>query len=169
MPEVFGFVAQTLSQKGMILDYYFLFWDKVWATKPKTLGNEPKGICNDDLSCISQIFLPKTMGNDTMPCGFIYVIAPLMFNIYYYIYILRCGCQMFWKCIYGSNLLLFDVCASELRVRFLDEWFDWLPIYIINQSTWLFFYHMIYFCAFFLHEFKIKGIALLEYFVAILV
>lgn len=31
------------------------------------------------------------------------------------------------------------------------------------------FYHMIYFCAFFLHEFKIKGIALLEYFVAILV
>ena len=47
---------------------------------------------------------------------------------------------MFLKCIYGSNLLLlFDVCASELRVRFLDEWFDWLPIYIINQSTWLFF------------------------------
>ena len=48
-----GFVAQTLSQKGIILDYYFLFWDKV-----------------------SQIFLPKTMGNNTMPCGFVYVIAP---------------------------------------------------------------------------------------------
>ena len=28
LPEVFGFVAQTLSQKGIILDYYFLFWDK---------------------------------------------------------------------------------------------------------------------------------------------
>ena len=61
LPEVFGFVAQTLSQKGIILDYYFLFWDKVWATKPKTSGNEPKGIGNDDLGYISQIFLWKTM------------------------------------------------------------------------------------------------------------
>ena len=76
LPEVFGFVAQTLSQKGIILDYYFLFWDKVWATKPKTLGNEPKGIGNDDLGYVSQIFLQKTMGNDTMPCGFVYVIVP---------------------------------------------------------------------------------------------
>ena len=76
LPEVFGFVAQTLSQKGIILDYYFLFWDKVWATKPKTSGNEPKGIGNDDLGYISQIFLPKTMGNDTMPCSFVYVIVP---------------------------------------------------------------------------------------------
>ena len=70
LPEVFGFVAQMLSQKEIILNYYFLFWDKVWATKPKTLGNEPKGICNDDLSYISQIFLPKTMGYYTIPCGF---------------------------------------------------------------------------------------------------
>ena len=75
-PEVFSFVAQTLSQKGIILDYYFLFWDKVWATKPKTLGNKPKGVSNNDLGYVSQIFLPKKMGNDTMPCGFIYVIAP---------------------------------------------------------------------------------------------
>ena len=49
LPEVFGLVAQTLSQKGIILDYYFLLWDKVWATKMKTSGNEPKGIGNDDL------------------------------------------------------------------------------------------------------------------------
>ena len=76
LPEVFVFVAQTLLQKGIILDYYFLFWDKVWATKPKTSGNEPKGIGNDDLGYIYQIFLPKTKGNDTMPCGFVYVIAP---------------------------------------------------------------------------------------------
>ena len=60
------------------MDYYFLFWDKVWATKPKTLGKEPKGIGNDDLRFVSQIFLPKTMGNDTMPCGFVYLIAPFM-------------------------------------------------------------------------------------------
>ena len=45
--------------------------------KPKTSGNEPKGIVNKDLSYVSQIFLPKMMANDTMPCGFIYVIAPL--------------------------------------------------------------------------------------------
>ena len=44
--------------------------------KPKTSGNEPKGIGNDDLGYVSQIFLPKTMGNDTMPCGFVNVIAP---------------------------------------------------------------------------------------------
>ena len=77
LPEVFGFVAQTLSQKGIILDYYFLLWDKVWATKMKTSGNEPKGIGNDDLHYVSQIFLPKTMDNNTMPCGFVYVIAPI--------------------------------------------------------------------------------------------
>ena len=75
LPELFGFVAQTLSQKGMILDYYFLFWDKNWATKLKISGNEPKGIGNNDLGYVFQIFLPKTMGNDTMPCGFVYVIA----------------------------------------------------------------------------------------------
>ena len=76
LPEVFGFVAETLSQKGIILDYYFLFWDKVWATKPKTSGNKPKGIGNNDLCYVSQNFLPKTNSNDTMPCGFVYVIAP---------------------------------------------------------------------------------------------
>ena len=42
LPEVFGFVAQTLSQKGIILDYYFLFWDKVWATKPRLRATNPK-------------------------------------------------------------------------------------------------------------------------------
>ena len=68
-----------------------------------------------------------------------------MFIIYIYWDV---GAKTFLKCIYGSNLL-FDVCASELRVRFLDEWFDWLPIYIINQSTWLFFiiwYTSVLFC-----------------------
>ena len=72
----FRIVARKLALKGMTLNYYFLFWDKVWATKPKTSGNEPKGISNKDLGYVSQIFLPKTMGNDTMPCGFVYVIAP---------------------------------------------------------------------------------------------
>ena len=81
LPEVFGFVAQTLSQKGIILDYYFLIWDKVWPTKPKTSGNEPKGIGNDDLCYVSQIFLPKMMGNDTMPCSFVYVIVPYVSEI----------------------------------------------------------------------------------------
>ena len=76
LPEVFGFVAQTLSQKGIILDYYFLFWDKVWATKPKTSGNKPKWNGNDDLGYVSQIFLSKMMGNDTVPCGFVHLIAP---------------------------------------------------------------------------------------------
>ena len=61
LPEVFGFVAQTLSQKGIILEYYFLFWDKVWATKPKTSGNEPIGIGNDDLGCFPN-FPPKDDG-----------------------------------------------------------------------------------------------------------
>ena len=42
--DSFGIVAQTLSQKGLILNYYFLFWDRVQATKPKTSGNKPKGI-----------------------------------------------------------------------------------------------------------------------------
>ena len=77
LPKVFGFVAETLSQTGIILDYYFLFWDKVWATKLKTSSNEPKGIVNKYLGYISQIFLPKMMGNDTVPCGFVYMIAPL--------------------------------------------------------------------------------------------
>ena len=67
LPEVFGFIAQTLSQKGIILDNSFLFWDKVWATKPKTLGNKPEGIVNKAFGYVSQIFLPKTMANDTMP------------------------------------------------------------------------------------------------------
>ena len=47
------------------------------SKKTKTSGNKPKGIGNDDLGYVSQIFLPKTMDNDTMPCGFIYVIAPI--------------------------------------------------------------------------------------------
>ena len=40
----FRIVARTLSQKGMILNYYFLFWDRVRATKPKTSGNKPTEI-----------------------------------------------------------------------------------------------------------------------------
>ena len=51
---------------------------RVWATN---LGKDPEGIINEDLGYVSQIFLPKTIGNDPMPCGFIYVIAPLMINI----------------------------------------------------------------------------------------
>ena len=46
--------------------------------KPKTSGNEPEGIVNKDLGYVSQIFLPKTMGNDTKPCVFVYMIAPLV-------------------------------------------------------------------------------------------
>ena len=76
MPELLSFVAQTLSQKGMILNYYFLFWDTVQAMKLKTLGNEPEEIVNEDLGYVSQIFLPKTMGNDPKPCSFVYVIVP---------------------------------------------------------------------------------------------
>ena len=67
-----------LSQKGMILNYYFLFWDRVGATKPKTSGNKPTEIVNEDLGYVSQIFLPKTMGNDPKPCGFVYMIAPFI-------------------------------------------------------------------------------------------
>ena len=57
--KVFGNVsfrifAWTLSQKGMILNYYFLFWDRVRATKPKTLGNKPTEIINQDLGYVSQ-------------------------------------------------------------------------------------------------------------------
>ena len=81
--DSFRIIAQTLrfccpnsiSERNN-LNYSFLFWDRFWATKPKTSGNEPKGIGNDDLCYISQIFLPKTMVNDTMPCSYIYVIAP---------------------------------------------------------------------------------------------
>ena len=50
--------------------------------KPKSSGNDPKGIVNKDLGCVSQIFLPKTMGNDTLPCGFIYVIVPILIQNY---------------------------------------------------------------------------------------
>ena len=53
--------------------------------KPKTLGNEPKGIVNKDLGYVSQIFLPKTMGNDTVPYGFVYVIVPQI-SMYIYSY-----------------------------------------------------------------------------------
>ena len=44
--------------------------------KPKTLGNKPTEIVTKDLGYVSQIFLPKTMGNDPKPCGLVYVIAP---------------------------------------------------------------------------------------------
>ena len=72
------FVARMLSKKGMILNYYFLFWDIVPATKLNTFGKKPKEIVNEDLGYVSQIFLPKTMGNDPKPCGFVYVIAAKM-------------------------------------------------------------------------------------------
>ena len=45
----------------------------------KTLGNKTwQGIVNEDLSYVSQIFLPKMMGNDPMPCSFVDMIAPLV-------------------------------------------------------------------------------------------
>ena len=78
-----------LSKKVIILDYYFLFWDKVWATKPKTSGNKPKWNGNDDLGYVSQIFLPKTMGNDTVPCGFVYMIAPKVCHFYFLLNIFK--------------------------------------------------------------------------------
>merc|ERR1739836_78928 len=45
--DSFGIIAQSLrfccpnsiSERNN-LNYSFLFWDRVWATKPKTLGNE---------------------------------------------------------------------------------------------------------------------------------
>ena len=87
--DSFGFVAQSLwfccpnaiSERNNF-GLLFLFWDKVWATKPKTSGNEPKGIGNNDLGYVSQIFLSKTMGNDTMPCGFVYMIASYIYYIF---------------------------------------------------------------------------------------
>ena len=44
----------------------------------KPTGNEPEGMVNKELGYVSQIFLPKTMGNDTVPCGFVYVIVPFI-------------------------------------------------------------------------------------------
>ena len=55
------------------------------ATKPKPSGIEPEGIVNKDLGYVSQIFLPKTMGNDTVPYGFVYVIVPQI-SMYIYSY-----------------------------------------------------------------------------------
>ena len=42
--------------------------------KPKNSGNDLKGIGNNDVGYLSQIFLPNTMGNDPMSCGFVYMI-----------------------------------------------------------------------------------------------
>ena len=42
----FRIVARKLALKGMTLNYYFLFWDIVWATKPS--GNESKEIVNEE-------------------------------------------------------------------------------------------------------------------------
>ena len=49
---------------------------KVWAMKPKSSVNDLKGIVSKDLGYISKIFLQKTMGNNPITCGYIYVIAP---------------------------------------------------------------------------------------------
>ena len=51
--------------------------------KPKTLGNDPEGIVKN-LGYVSQIFLPKTMGNDTVPYSFVYVIAPYVIDVQYF-------------------------------------------------------------------------------------
>ena len=55
---------------------------KAWDHCPSSLGvkfgkhdQDPEGIVKRDLSYISQIFLPKLMGNDPKPCGFIYMIG----------------------------------------------------------------------------------------------
>ena len=69
--DSFGFVARSL----WFCCPNFIPKEKIVI---QTLGNEPKGIGNDDLGYVSQIFLPKTMGNDTVPCGFVYVIVPIV-------------------------------------------------------------------------------------------
>ena len=72
-----GSLPKRYLRKEWFLITIFLFGiELVQATKPKTLGNEPEEIVNEDLGYISQIFLPKKMGNDPKPCGFVYVIAP---------------------------------------------------------------------------------------------
>ena len=45
--------------------------------KAKSSSNDPKWIVNKDIGYVSQIFLPKMMGNDPMHCGFVYVIAAI--------------------------------------------------------------------------------------------
>ena len=45
--------------------------------KAKSSSNDPKWIVNKDIGYVSQIFLPKMMGNDPMPCSFVYMIAPI--------------------------------------------------------------------------------------------
>ena len=44
--------------------------------KPKSSLNDLEGIVSEDLGYISKIFLQKTMGNNPITCGYIYVIAP---------------------------------------------------------------------------------------------
>ena len=44
--------------------------------KPKSSVNDLKGIVSKDHGYISKIFLQKTMGNNPITCGYVYVIAP---------------------------------------------------------------------------------------------
>ena len=72
-----GFVTQTFW-KG--------FLQAKWAReiltkgfgKQHRRGKVLEGIINEDLGHVSQILLPKMMGNDPMLCGFVYVIAPIL-------------------------------------------------------------------------------------------
>ena len=74
-----GFVAQTLWEEFLQAKWAReILTKKFGETKLNSSGNNPEGFINEeDLGYISQIVLPKMMGNDPMPCSFIYVIVPL--------------------------------------------------------------------------------------------
>ena len=63
---------------------------------PMSSGNDPKEIVNEDLGYVFQIFLPLMMGNDPIPCSFVYVIVPHIpicflyyISVEYYFYIVK--------------------------------------------------------------------------------
>ena len=74
-----GFVAQTLWEEFLQAKWAReILTKKFGETKLNSSGNNPEGFINEeDLGYISQIVLPKMMGNDPMPCSFVYMIATL--------------------------------------------------------------------------------------------
>ena len=84
--DSFRIVARTLQfcfRKSLVRISLVHF---AWRNPSKRVlgsktGNDPRGFVNKDLSYVS-LFLPKTMGNDPMPCGFVYVIAPLKMKLH---------------------------------------------------------------------------------------
>ena len=67
------FVAQTLWEGFLQAKWAGeILTNKLWKQNRRV---HPEGIVNKDLGYVSQIFLPKRMANDTVPCGFVYVIV----------------------------------------------------------------------------------------------